>query len=262
MSDSSSKSRRFALPLAGCAVLIAVAVVILRGTGSTPLPPAQTPAPIPERAGAPQVPELALKPDSPPAPPARPRTPVDAQTSIPLTGLPLRLLTIVTRDERQLSFAQIEDIQHAGQQLMKEGQVFEKRPFVKLVRIESESVLLDNYGVQERLMLDPDGRQLSVNAIFTEDETRRVELSEEERERRRGLSERLRAITDAGADYEPVLETGGLLDEADVRPRYDEEGERTGIEISEIRPGSVYSRVRPLHNVDENIVYSLEGMLQ
>ncbi len=60
-------------------------------------------------------------------------------------------------------------------------------------------------------MLDPDGRRLSGDTILTGDETRRVELSEEERERRRQLSERLRAITDAGADYRPALETGGLL---------------------------------------------------
>jgi general secretion pathway protein C len=243
MNDRPNKSRRLAAVLLGCVVLIAMAVVIVRGLGSTPLPPAEKPEAIPiqERASAPVVSEPALEPDPPPAQPAR--IPAEAPKSIPLTGLPLRLLATLTQEESRLSLAQIEDIQHASQQLLKEGQVLKERPHVTLVRVEPNSVLLDNYGVQERLMLDPDGRRLSVDTILGGDETRKVELSEEERERRRQLSERLRAITDAGADYQPVLEMGGLLDDAVVRPRYDEQGEMTGIKLSEIRPGSVYEKV-------------------
>jgi general secretion pathway protein C len=240
MSDRRGQSRKLAIVLLGCAVSIAAAVVIVRGMGSTPQPAAEKPEPIPsqERASAPLVPESALEP--PPAQPARP--PAEAPEQIPLTGLPLRLLATVTEQEPHLSLAHIEDIQHASQQLLKEGQTLKDRPYVTLVRIEPDSVLLDNYGVQERLMLDADGRRLTGDTILAGDEMGGVELSEEERERRRQLSQRLRAIMDAGADYQPVLETGGLLDDAVLHPRYDEGGELTGIELSEIRPGSVYDK--------------------
>jgi hypothetical protein len=79
----------------------------------------------------------------------------------PITSLPLRLLVTAVQANPARSFARIEDAQSAVTRLMFQGQVFEDRPFVTLVAIEPEAVLLDNHGALERLPLAPGGRQIT-----------------------------------------------------------------------------------------------------
>ena len=103
---------------------------------------------------------------------------------------------------------------------MAQGAKFEGRPTVTLVTIESERVLLDNYGTLEQLPLDPDGIQLTGEGGLLDGDPE-YELGEDERERRRAMGERLRALRDD--EREPVITRGGLLEDVDVLPLYEDE---------------------------------------
>ncbi len=49
--------------------------------------------------------------------------------------------------------------------MLLQGQLFEGRPHVTLVMIESDSVLLDNHGTLERLPLEPGGLQITEDSL-------------------------------------------------------------------------------------------------
>lgn len=160
---------------------------------------------------------------------------------IPITALPLVLVATATGDDVGNPFARIDDLQHGAQSILHAGQALPERPGVVLTVIERESVLLDNHGDLERLLLDANGRALDAASLLgppaEPEEARRLA----ETERRRALAERLRARSEAGADRDPVQARGGLLAEADIGAVY-EDGELVGVRLSEIRPGSVYDR--------------------
>jgi len=84
---------------------------------------------------------------------------VETPPAAPITTLPLRLLVTAVQANPARSFARIEDLQSSATRLMFQGQVFEDRPFITLVTIEADAVLLDNHGALERLPLTPGGRR-------------------------------------------------------------------------------------------------------
>ena len=165
-------------------------------------------------------------------------SPATVEPGLPLTTLPLRLLATALDEEGAGAFARIEDTQHATDQIAVEGQVLTRRPDVRLEQIAEDHVVLDNYGVLERLLLDPSGARLGVDQLAGEEG---FAPTDDERERRREMASRLRELTDAGADYERLDERGGLLADADVSPLY-EDGELIGMAVSDVQPGSLYDR--------------------
>lgn len=167
---------------------------------------------------------VAAPPDAAGAPPEDSR--------VPHTRLPLRLLATVVHKKPSLSLATIEDVERTTHAVMNAGQSFEGRPSVRIARIERARVLLDNDGVREQLVIVP-GSGLPDSA--------QTELTPEEREHRRDLSQRLRALTEAGTDYRGPGERGGLLAEGDVSGVY-EDGELIGVQLEGIREGGVYDR--------------------
>lgn len=171
------------------------------------------------------------------APPAATRAvPESPDPGIPLTDLPLRLVATVVRENPALSLATVEDLDRTRHEVLNEGDSFRDHPQASVVRIERGRILLDNDGVREQLVIDRSDRApLDVAAV-----------SPEEAERRRQMGRRLRALTEAGEDYEQVLgegERGGLLAEGDVSAVYAEDGEMIGVRLDDIRSGGLYDRI-------------------
>jgi type II secretion system protein C len=133
---------------------------------------------------------------------------------------------------------------------MSEGQSIEGRSDVRIAQIERERVLLDHGGVREQLVIVHRSRSPEEAAN---------EPTPEVREYRRNMSDRLRALTDAGTHYRDVLEPGtreGLLAEGDVSPAY-QDGEMIGVAFDGLKPGGVYERIG-LRNGD--VVTSIGGV--
>lgn len=154
---------RFGRYLAAVAVASMLAFVFLNYRDPWPpiVPPSLAPPPgisAPSNAN-----RLSLAPPPTIGDPGRPsaneRT-VEADDAIPTTSLPLRLLATVVREDPTGSLARTADARSSGARMMFQGQVFEGRPRVKLVAIESDSVLIDNDGTLERLPLEPGGLQI------------------------------------------------------------------------------------------------------
>ena len=82
--------------------------------------------------------------------------------------LPLRLNATVVQEDPSRSLARVEDAQLSDAQMLLQGQVFEGRPHVRLITIESDSVLIDNYGTLERLPLEPGGLQFTAESSHDE----------------------------------------------------------------------------------------------
>jgi general secretion pathway protein C len=227
--------RRILLALAA---LVPIAVVVAWAVARRP-----EPAPAPEIAHA--LPE----PSAPPA--ARSATAPIAEApenaEIPHTKLPLRLLGTLVNENPALSLATVEDTERTLHEVMKNGQHFEGRPTVQVASIERARILIDNDGVREQLVLDRDAPPEA------------AEVSPEELEHRRDVAQRLRALTDAGANYRDVLGEGqreGLLAAGDASPVY-EDGEMVGVQFDGIREGGVYDRIG-LRNGD--VVTEINGI--
>lgn len=237
MESGSRDLRRAALLLMAGLLLGGLAGAFALGRfGPSPTPAAEPQAQAPAVAAATPA---ALPAETAPGEAAEPLDP--AVAAIPLTQLPLRLVaTVVGKGRGGLSVAAIEDQEHGGHQVLAEGEVLEQRPAVTLSRVASDHVLLDNAGVQERLQID---RSPTASAEAAADAASvPLELSAEERERRRELSQRLRELTDAGEDWRRQEHRGGILAEGDVAPLY-EDGALVGVEVSGIKKGGVYDKV-------------------
>jgi general secretion pathway protein C len=218
-------------------LLLGLTVGLLLAVGLTHYFVRNAPAPAPPAAApaaAPAAP-VAREPQAPVAetvPPAQPSPPDPAD--IPLSELPLRLLATVVADNPAASLATVADVEHHTSAVMREGQRFEGRATVRLTAIERERVLIDNDGVREQLVL------LHFDAAPERPEA--GDISFEEREYRRDLARRLRALTDAGEDALGPGERGGLLAEGDVSAAY-QDGEMIGVQIDSVRPGGLYDRI-------------------
>lgn len=257
MSDqpSSRHTRATLVSIAASVVVLLVLLVVgwwLRGSQPPPVEPgAVATAPAVTRPAPPAS-------GSPTPPPARsraagaPEDTVDAAGDRVPTQLVLRLLATFVHEDRTRSFARIEDVQLATDRLLIEGQSLAQRPYVRLVEIHPDHVVLDNYGVLERLPLDPEGVQLPGDLASR---GAGAVLDEEEREHRRALSEDLRILTDMGEEFEPRTTRGGILAEADVQPVY-EDGEMVGVQLGQIREGSVYQRAGL---ADGDVITSING---
>ena len=221
------------LALAAIAVLAAaIAWVLTR----TPRPDAVSPPPEAAREALP-APESA----------SAPATPESDLSGIPHTKLPLRLLGTVVSDDPAQSLATVDDLERSLHEVMKEGHHFEGRPNVTVARIERARILIDNEGVREQL------------AIAHRVPPEAAAVTPEEREYRRDLSRRLRALTDAGENYPEVLgegERGGLLAEGEVSPVY-EDGMMVGVQFEDIREGGFYDQLG-LRNGD--VVTDINGV--
>jgi len=234
---STGSSRRILLAFAACGVVAGVFVFVL------------TRSPAPEREAR-TTPSLAL-----PVPaheeavvPAEAALPAHDVPGIPWTELPLRLLATVVNEEASLSLATIEDVERAARAVMSEGQSLQGRPSVRIAKIERARVLLDHDGVLEQLVIVP-AETASADPV-------ELEITPEERERRRDLARRLRELTDAGDAPRPGAR-GGLLAEGDVSAVYGEDGEMVGVYFDGIRAGGVYDRLG-LRNGD--VVTEINGV--
>lgn len=232
---ASSRSRqRTLLALSACLLLAtAIAWTLKR----RPAPEADAPAPLAASAKAPDVAA---------APPPGATAPAEAtqdSSGIPHTRLPLRLLATVVRENRTLSLATVEDLERSANEVLNEGQSFEGHPNARIARIERARVLIDHDGVREQL-------------VITHHAAPEEDLTPEERERRRGMAQRLRDLTDAGPEALAAPERGGLLAEGDVSPIY-EDGEMVGVQFDEIRAGGVYDQIG-LRNGD--VVTDINGV--
>jgi general secretion pathway protein C len=240
---ANTSSRHFARLAAGLAVVSILAFVYLSNRDPRP---ATVPSPATaESEGTPAQPAGTPTPASPPpvvsvAPPAGGPTAAESTGAVPSTSLQLRLLATAVQEDPSRSFARIDDAQLSGARLMVQGQVFEGRPNVTLVTIESDSVLLDNYGRLERLLLDPDGTQFAGDASLGGPVEPGFELSDEARARRRALGGRLQA----------------LVEDADLRPLY-ADGELVGVQLNAIRPESPLARAGLR---DGDVVRSVNGV--
>ncbi len=210
-------------------------------------PTAATPPPMPARATSESTVDVA------PVPGPSDAAVVAIDTGIAQTSLPLKLLVTSAQEDASLSFARIEDLQHGHEQVAKAGRTLRDRPKVTLVAIEPESVLLDNYGVVERLPLDPDGNRFMDRSTA---EAATLEMTEEEHARRQEIGRRLRELTDAGADYERRHDVEGVLSEVDMQPLYSEEGELMGVRLSDVEPDGFFATAG-LHPGD--VVTSING---
>lgn len=230
-------SRRTLLALSAC-LAVGAALAFALSRRPAPVGEAQTaPAPAPQA-------EVSTPPPTAAEPVAQP--PPD-RSGIPHTRLPLRLLATVVRENRALSLATIEDLERTSHEVMSEGQAFEGYPKARIAGIERARILIDNDGVREQLVIVP-GASPEV-----------AEITPEQREYRRDLARRLRALTDAGTNYRDVLgpgERGGLLAEGDVSAVY-EDGEIVGVQFDEIREGGFYDQIG-LRNGD--VVTEINGV--
>lgn len=231
MSADSSQSRpgargRVALVVMAAAALAAFLALVALGW---------------QRSGPPVDPGIAAAPppggtadrrpaDSPAA--ASSPGPARGEAGIPHTELPLRLVATVLRENRRLSLATLEDVDHGGHEVMGEGQPFRHHPAVRITSVERGRVLLDNDGVTEQLLIDRGFRP-----------SHPVDLPPEEVARRREIGQRIRALTDAGEDFRELNpgQRTGLLTEGEVSPVY-EDGELVGIQVEAIREGGVYEQ--------------------
>lgn len=135
-----------------------------------PWPPIVSPplVPAPEVPAPPSTNTLSLAP--PPAVEADPSTTpehaaeAEIEDTVPMTSLPLRLNATVVQEDPSRSLARVEDAQLSDAQMLLQGQVFEGRPHVRLITIESDSLLIDNYGTLERLPLEPGGLQFTAES--------------------------------------------------------------------------------------------------
>ncbi len=225
--------RRILLALAA---LVLLAVVVAWAVARPPQPTREIARELPEPAAPPAA-----------SPPPEPLAEAPDDSGIPHTKLPLRLLGTVVSEDPALSLATVEDTERSLHEVMKQGQRFEGRPKVQVASIERARILIDNDGVREQL------------ALAHEVPPEAAAVSPEEREHRRDVARRLRALTDAGKNYRDVLgegERGGLLAEGDVSPVY-EDGEMVGVQFDGIREGGVYDRIG-LRNGD--VVTEINGV--
>ena len=168
MSDGpDGPKRRFGRYMGGVALVSMLAFVILNYRDPWPpiVSPSLAPAlevPTPPAAGSLSLePPPAIDPDQP----APPEQAAEVDHAVPTTSLPLRLLATAVQEDPSRSFARIEDDEASRAQMLSRGQVFEGRPQVVLVTIESGSVLLDNQGRLERLPLEPGGLQVTAGSL-------------------------------------------------------------------------------------------------
>jgi type II secretory pathway component PulC len=217
--------RHAALLLAGLLVVFlaggaSVARFVRTSARALP-PPAVAPGELPEAA-----------PIDPPAPPP---APFPDAGGIPISELPLQLLatSVVPAPGRSVAF--VADTERASPQLLREGDAFEFHPRVVLTRIEASRALIDNEGRTERLELNPD------TAVLDQADPL-ADLSREEIEHRRGISQRIRQWIEAGPEATETAVVGGLLAEGDPVPVYSD-GTLTGLELQNIRPDGLYARM-------------------
>ena len=182
----------------------------LRGAGSPP-----TPRGAPPRSEGPSR--------------SRPRSPADLD--IPLSELPLRLLVTVVADNPAASLATVADVEHHTSAVMREGQRFEGRPSVRLTAIERARVLIDNDGVREQLVL--------LRADAAPERAQAGDISFEEREYRRDLARRLRALTDPRRCAGPGDGGDCWLRVTSAPPI---KVGRDGVQIDGVRAGGLYGR--------------------
>jgi hypothetical protein len=162
--DPDAHNPRFARYLAGLAFVSMLGFVFLNYRD--PWPPIVPPplAPAPQIPAPPSTNTLSLAPPPPAVAPDQATTPGRAaavEDTVPTTSLPLRLNATVVQEDPSRSLARVEDAQLSDAQMLLQGQVFEGRPHVRLITIDSDSVLIDNYGTLERLLLEPGGLQFT-----------------------------------------------------------------------------------------------------
>ena len=177
---------------------------------------------------------------------AAPAIPEPDSSGIPHTKLPLRLLGTVVSEKPDRSLATVEDVERSLHEVMRQGQPFEGRPEVRIAAIERARILIDNDGVREQLAI--------VHRV-----PEAAAVTPEEREHRRDVSRRLRALTDAGTSYRDLLGRGqreGLLAEGNVSAVY-EDGEMVGVQVDDIRDGGFYDQLG-LRNGD--VVTEINGV--
>ncbi|MBW2287983.1 MAG: hypothetical protein JRG80_22375 [Deltaproteobacteria bacterium] len=161
---------RFGRYLAGLAVVSMLGFVFLNYRDPWPpiVPPPLEPAPEAPAPPYANTLSLAAPPAIEPNQPAPPEDAAEVEDTVPTTSLALRLLATMVQEEPSRSLARVADAQLPNAQMMLQGQVFEGRPHVTLVAIESDSVLLANYGTLERLPLEPDGLQITADSPHSE----------------------------------------------------------------------------------------------
>jgi len=203
------------------------------------------------------------------------------QEEVEDTELPLRLLGTVASTNKAVSHAAIEDKNTRTHEVLKEGELLENHPQVKLVRIERRQVILDNSGIQEKLALDElnaDGGPVAAKAparpsrpkrtARTSRRSRRPTANPEGEDSRNRLADRLQKLRDenerAGDSPQGESDIPGLsmrtqaalLSQARIMPSY-VEGEMRGVEINKIKPDSIYERAG---FQDGDVVRSVNGI--
>lgn len=176
------------------------------------------------------------------------------------TELPLKLKGTIASENPDLALAVIEELDSRSKE-SKTFQVGESIQGAELLAIERGRVVLLEKGVRRSLSLDEDddplasfGRSIrpSVRSARTSSRARRSTPSSSSRTRRsarKSMADRVKQLAADRFEVEPdavqdaLNNPASLYTQARILPKIGENGEFSGIEISAIKPGSVFEQV-------------------
>ncbi len=237
----------------GCIFLASTVTSVIEAVATTAPPdlPPLTAVSIQEKPSWQDRQQISLRNIFQTIPTATPTT--DPEPDLGETKLPLELLGTVVADNPAESIAAIRNVEKREDIVVRRGELVYGEAVVK--SIERRRVVLLNNGKLEELRLDKDGEK---SELTTPSRSRRTTAAPSPR-RSRSRRSALRPPAPArppppdrspGAARTPRTTSDqiaearrnptSLLSDADVRPKYDEQGQMQGVEVGDISPGSLF----------------------
>ena len=169
------------------------------------------------------------------------------------TELPLRLLGTVTSDKSPGSRATIEDKTSRKHEVVRIGDHLQSHSEVKIAAIERGRVILWNGERREELRLKEDAPKAQPTPRRTARRSRSRRRETPDSNQIGALAERLQELQ---GDTGFGRSTTELLTQAKLIPKYSD-GEMTGMQVDDIKPGSLYEK---LGLKDGDVISAVNGI--
>jgi general secretion pathway protein C len=168
-------------------------------------------------------------------PPATGPAPLPPEEELAESKLKVRLIGTVASTDSALSLAAVEDLGNKERLVVRAN---DELSGARVVRIERKRIVVENHGRLEVVTLDEEDEAKPASRASPGGRARRAAHN---RPKRPSLSNRVRQLSQqAAASARPARSrVQSVLTQARIVPRYAEEGQLTGLELSAIKPDSL-----------------------
>jgi general secretion pathway protein C len=160
---------------------------------------------------------------------------VEPEETLQETKLPLKLLGTISSQDQSVASAAIESTASRKHEVVMVGDNLEQHKEVQVARIDRGRVVLQNGAKREELKLDENATPAPTTQPASKRASRRRSRRSESSSN--SMRDRLQDLADKGGENSPAAIFSG----ARILPKY-EDGEMVGIELSKIKPGSMYEK--------------------